>query len=100
MSKIAIVVQQTIKPGQRAVYLEKMLAHARASRAEPGCLRFDVALPQTDENAVYLYELWADQAALDVHANTERIKAHRASTKEHVAESRITLCDLRDSGDA
>jgi len=99
MSKIAIVVEQSSNPGKFEEHLAKMCAHAQASRQEPGCLRFDVVVPKKGENKLFLYEMWADPASLDVHANSERMKAHRASTKELVADSKITLCDLRDSAD-
>jgi (4S)-4-hydroxy-5-phosphonooxypentane-2,3-dione isomerase len=100
MSKIAIVGQISSKPGQFPAYLTQMTEHARASRKEPGCLRFDVAVPRKTENTLYIYEIWRDQAALDVHAGSERMKTYRAATKELVAESRITLCELHDSPDA
>lgn len=97
---IAIVVELTAKEGQRDAYLAKMIQHAKASRAEPGCLRFDVVTPQKGGNTIYLYEMWRDQASLDVHANSERIKTHRASVKDMAEGSKLSLCDVQDSGNA
>lgn len=39
----------------------------RLSRAEPGCLRFEVYHSQTDPRVFVLNERWSDQAALDAH---------------------------------
>ncbi len=40
---------------------------AVASRAEPGCERFEVYQSQTDRQHFMLVERWASQAALDAH---------------------------------
>lgn len=39
----------------------------RLSRAEPGCLRFEVYHSQNDPRVFLLNEHWADQAAVDAH---------------------------------
>lgn len=100
MPKLAIVGEMTAHPGKFDAYLAKMTEHARASRAEPGCLRFDVAVPKKGENKLFIYELWADSQALEVHSNSERMKAYREETKDLQAERKVTLCELRESADA
>ena len=100
MAKIAIVGEMSAHPGKFAEYLAKMTEHARASRKEPGCIRFDVFVPREGENTLYIYEIWKDQAALDVHANTPRMKAYRDTTKPITASRKVTLCTLHDSADA
>lgn len=99
MSKIAIIAEFTTTPGKFDSFLERMKVHAAASRQEPGCLRFDVVIPQDSENRVMLYELYQDQAAFDFHAGTERLKAHRKATADWTAERKVTVCELLDSGD-
>lgn len=99
MSKIAIVGSFTATPGNFDTFLAKMGEHARASRKEPGCLRFDVSVPQKSDGRFFIYEIWADQKALDVHANTPRIKAYREETKPLQGERNITMCFLHDSPD-
>ena len=44
-----------------------LATHLQQSRAEPGCLRFDVYHSQAEPRRFLLVEHWADQAALDVH---------------------------------
>jgi quinol monooxygenase YgiN len=41
--------------------------HARLSRAEPGCLRFELYQSQSDRKVFVIYERWESSAALDVH---------------------------------
>lgn len=43
----------------------------RKSRAEPGCLRFDVYHSNVEPRRFTLVEHWADQAAIDAHRLAE-----------------------------
>ena len=43
------------------------LAHAKGSRAEAGCLRFDVLRDNDNPNRFFFYEAYVDAAAVDVH---------------------------------
>jgi quinol monooxygenase YgiN len=99
MSKISIVGDFTTKAGAFDEFYALMVKHATASRQEPGNLRFDVFVPLKSENRLMIYELYEDQAALDAHAGTDRIKEHRNNTKELVENRSLHICDLRDSGD-
>ena len=100
MSKVTVIAEITAKPGQFDALYERMLQHGKASRSEPGCLRFDISVPRKSQNTLALYELYEDQAGFDFHSNTDRFKAHREATADMVAERRIVVCDLKDSGDA
>lgn len=99
MEKVAVIGDLTAKPACFDEFFERMKAHAAASRREPGCLRFDLVRPQGESHRLMLFELYTDQAALDAHGSTERIKAHRKATAALVTERTITFCDLADSGD-
>ena len=48
-----------------------------ASRAEPGCLRFDVLQHTARANHFTVVEVWADQQALDRHAAAAHTKQYR-----------------------
>jgi len=50
---------------------------AEASRAEPGCLRFDVTQHTARANHFTVVEVWADQQALDRHAAAAYTKQYR-----------------------
>ncbi len=100
MSKIAIIGEFTVKSGCFDEYYALMQKHASASREEPGNLRFDLVVPLKSENRLMIYEIYQDQAALDAHAGSERIKEHREKTKDLVEDRKLNICELRDSGDA
>ena len=99
MSKISIIGDFTTKPGAFDEFYALMVKHATASREEAGNLRFDVVVPLKSENRLLIYEMYEDQAALDAHAGTDRIKAHRENTKELVENRTLHICELRDSAD-
>jgi quinol monooxygenase YgiN len=46
---------------------ELLAQQGRLSRAEPGCLRFEVYQSQNDAYRFLLCERWESQAALDLH---------------------------------
>ena len=50
---------------------------AEASRAETGCLRFDVTQHTARANHFTVVEVWADQQALDRHAAAAHTKQYR-----------------------
>jgi quinol monooxygenase YgiN len=77
-------------PADKAEEAARVLRALRdASRAEPGCITFDVSRGSDDANVFVLYEEWRDQAALDEHYKTghfERfgIKGVRALASDRV----------------
>ena len=59
--------------------------HARTSlEREPGCLRFDVYREASDATLFFLHEVYADQAALDAHRQTEHFLDFRLKTADWV----------------
>lgn len=65
---IALIVELTVKdeanvPAVRDLLIEQ----GRLSRAEPGCLRFEVYHSEADGRHFVLCEHWASSSALDAH---------------------------------
>jgi quinol monooxygenase YgiN len=56
------------QPGKGAELLKAMEQRCVEVRKEPGCLQFEAFQSGRDADSLVLLELWADQAALDVHA--------------------------------
>jgi len=50
-----------------------------ASRAEPGCLQYSYAEDVVDRGLIHVTELWADQAAVDLHFGSTHIAEWRAA---------------------
>jgi quinol monooxygenase YgiN len=73
-----IVVSHVDIGGGGKVDVAAMLTRlAEASRAEPGCLRFDVTQHTARANHFTVVEVWADQQALDRHAAAAHTKQYR-----------------------
>ena len=69
---ICLNILLTAKDPADVPQLRDLLARAmRSSRAEPGCLRFDVYHSTTEPRRFTLVEHWADQAAIDAHRLAE-----------------------------
>ena len=46
---------------------ELLVRHARASRAEPGCARFELLQSQDSPTSFFIVEDWESAAAIDAH---------------------------------
>lgn len=65
--------------GQLMALLTHVEAHVAASRAEPGCLFFEIA--QTDDPLVWrVEELFRDASALEAHRARTRVSPWAAAT--------------------
>ena len=95
MAKVALIVNFTVKPQHLADFLTVIRAHAAGTLAdEPGCVRFDVLTAADASPTVILVEVYADQAAYDLHRDSQRLRDVRP-VYQHMIESRtLTLCDL------
>ena len=56
------------KPGKGTELAQAMADRCRAVQQEPGCQQFEVFQSALAPNTLVTLELWADQAALDAHA--------------------------------
>lgn len=69
---ICLNVLLTVKDAADIPKVHDLLTAAmRKSRAEPGCLRFEVYHSTADVRRFTLVEHWADQAAIDAHRLAE-----------------------------
>lgn len=98
MSQVAIFAEIVPKPDSFDALYAVMAEHAAASREEPGCLRFDMAVPKKGEPRLMLYEVYADAAAFDTHANSERMQGVLGRIGDLVADTKLTICELKDGG--
>jgi quinol monooxygenase YgiN len=74
MSKTAVFAKLTAQPGQRddlRATLEKMLPTVEA---EEGTLVYALHEDLGDDNVLWLWELYADDAALAAHSGSEAMK--------------------------
>ncbi|MBO6508518.1 MAG: antibiotic biosynthesis monooxygenase [Roseibium sp.] len=67
----AVTVLFKIKEGRQDEFLPLMIKNARLSlKDEPGCSRFDVCTDPARPDEVFLYEIYDDAAAFQVHLKT------------------------------
>jgi len=64
------LVAETLGDADRASML--LAEHIRLSRAEPGCLQFDVVRSQSDPVRFALFEVFRDEAAFTAHQERTR----------------------------
>ncbi|MEJ8561940.1 putative quinol monooxygenase [Yoonia sp. GPGPB17] len=82
----AVVVTFQIVPEKMAAFLPLMQDNATISLAqEDGCHRFDVCTDPARPNDVFLYELYTDRAAFDLHLASHHFQSFDAQTKAMIA---------------
>merc|ERR1719253_834943 len=64
---ICIVVEAEIKEDRMSDFLDMIEKNAIGSRAEPGCIRFDVLQAEDAPNKFFFYEVYEDAAAIAHH---------------------------------
>ena len=95
MGRICLVVDITVKPGTKAQFLEIIGEHASKTLAdEEGCLQFEVCDPTEGENRVFLYEMYADEGALEVHKASPTLARTRARYADVVESRAIHVCNV------
>jgi len=100
MARIGIVVAFRIKPGCRQKFEALLNDHiAKTRQEEPGCERFDMLHPldhsgAADDSRLMLYEVYRDQAALDVHQGNPRLAAVRKAYASLIDSRELTICHL------
>lgn len=83
---ITLVVQFVVKPVYLDTVVRAILENARASRSEPGNLRFDVMQDEADPFRFTLVEVYQDEAAFKAHFESDHFKEWREVTAETMVE--------------
>ncbi len=95
MSKVALVVDLKLAPGRLDDFVARASRHGEKCLAEEaGCLRFDILVPEDDGDQVFLYEVYADKAAVDTHLSTPHMAQYLEDTKDMIADRKRNLCAL------
>lgn len=90
-----VTVKLQIKPAYRAVFDPLMREQARASLAEePGCHRFDICEPEDDGDAIFLYELYEDRSAFDLHLQSEHFRRFDMAVADMVESKSVATMRL------
>ncbi len=93
-----VTVHFQVKPEHREAFDDLMREQARNSLTrEPGCHRFDVCQPESDASAVFLYEIYDDRAAFDLHLDSEHFRQFDAAVAAMVETKRVETMRLLES---
>ena len=75
MSEVTVLAHFRAKPGQEARLLQELKRLPEPTRAEAGCITYELHESQSDPAVFVFYENWASQAALDAHFETPHLQA-------------------------
>ncbi len=89
----AVCVTFELKPAHAAEFLERVGRQAKNSlEREAGCHRFDVCA-SPDRQTVFLYELYSDRDAFDLHLKSDHFLEFDAATREMVDRKDVRTFD-------
>ncbi|MGY4494408.1 putative quinol monooxygenase [Pseudomonas sp. TE3610] len=67
-ANFVVIAKINLQPGALTAFLPVAAADARDSLAsEPGCIAFNILLPETGGDYVFFHEIYRDRAAFDLH---------------------------------
>ena len=73
--QLTIIARFRAKAGQESRLRQEMQRLLAPTRAETGCISYDLHQSQSDPALFVFYENWASQAALDAHFQTPHLQA-------------------------
>jgi len=88
--RLMIVVEFEVRPEHRDQFIEVLKAQAQTTRAEDGCLQYDVMLPNNDPKHVLVVEKWRDEASHSAHLNGPSFAKARDASKEWIVDRKVT----------
>ena len=95
MKKVTVLATIKAKKGLEETVKNEILALIGPTRAEPGCLNYDLHQSSDDKAVFMLYENWVSKEDLDKHLAMPYLQAFLGKAPELVAEPvQITLWDM------
>jgi quinol monooxygenase YgiN len=96
-----VLVEFELHSGTEAQFLPVMRAQASNSLAlEAGCQVFDVWTASNQPGKVFLYEVYDDRAAFDLHLASAHFHQFDADVAAWIAHKRVVLLDRREGAQA
>ncbi len=95
MSSLVLLVELKIVDGQMDAFIARARVHrGNVLKNEPGCRGFELLVPTDASGTVFLYEVYADQAAIDHHMQTPYMQEYMVDTGPMIADRKRQLCSL------
>ncbi|MCH7225849.1 putative quinol monooxygenase [Haloferula sp. A504] len=93
MSKLTIVARITAKPGKVGLVKEELMKLVPATRAEAGCLNYDLHQDQGEPAHFLFYENWETRDHWLAHMEAPHIREFQAKADEMVADVAVYEMD-------
>ena len=90
---LSVVAECFVKEGFAEELKAEMIKLLEPTRAEDGCINYDLHQNQEDENHFIFYENWESAAHLAKHAQSAHIMAYRSVSKGKIASMKIYKMD-------
>jgi quinol monooxygenase YgiN len=89
-----VAVEFWLNPGRTAEFVPLIRENAKVSaEVEPGCRQFDVCLDPNDPTYVFLYEVYDDRAAFEVHLATKHFRQFDESSEAYIQRKKVRMLD-------
>jgi quinol monooxygenase YgiN len=96
-----VLVEFDLHPGTKSQFLPLMRAQAANSLAlEAGCQVFDIWTASDQPGKVFLYEVYDNRAAFDLHLASTHFRQFDAAVGAWIAHKRVVLLDRREGAQA
>ena len=97
--KVTVIAYHRAKPGKEQALRDALLAVCAPTRAEKGCINYDLHASPDKPGVLVFLENWESKADLDAHLASPHIDAFRAIAPDLLAEPPdITLWNEIRSG--
>ncbi len=73
-SQIALIAKVKAQAGQTEALKAKLTSMIEPTRAEPGCIKYDLHVSNDDEAQFMFYEIWRSKEDLDLHIETPHLQ--------------------------
>lgn len=80
--RVRLNVEMSVSAENRAALVENLLSLAAASRAEDGCIGYEIYENSRDSLRILILETWRDAAALEAHQRTEHFRLRAPRNRE------------------
>lgn len=84
MSQLNIIATIKVKPEFHAAFQPIFKKLVDGSRAESGCVRYELNQSVDNPNVYIVIETWASQQAIDIHNATPHFTEFASFAKDHV----------------
>ena len=92
---LTVVAKVRAKPGFEEAVLAELTALVAPTRAEEGCINYDLHRSQTEPAVFLFYENWTTREALDKHSKSPHLTAWGAKQAEMLVHGvEVNLFDM------